>query len=83
MPALRIARCTGNWEQNKRTGIFKVVDASGTHWKEKYDKDGKRVARKKVREKVPNPEYVEGGEAPETIEVEVAKDEPAVKVTDR
>jgi len=30
-------------------GIFTVVDATGVHWKEKYDKEGKRVARKKVR----------------------------------
>ena len=69
----------GKWSQNKRVGMFTIVDGSGVHWKEKYNADGKRVGRKKVREKVPNPDYVEGGEAPETIEVEVPKDEPAVK----
>ncbi|EDQ90225.1 uncharacterized protein MONBRDRAFT_36643 [Monosiga brevicollis MX1] len=69
----------GRWEANKKTGQFAVVDSTGTHWTEKYDAEGKRVARKKLREAVPNEKFVAGGEEPETIEVEVPKDEAAMQ----
>lgn len=38
----------GTWAQNKRKGIFKIVDGEGCLWTEKYDDDGKRTLRKKV-----------------------------------
>jgi len=39
---------TGQFAQSKRIGIFRVVDANGVFWTEKYDEMGKRTARKKV-----------------------------------
>ncbi len=43
--------CTvsGWWNENKRVGDFKCIDAAGVHWLEKYASDGKRLSRTKVR----------------------------------
>ena len=41
---------TGNWDQNKRVGVFRVVDKAGVRWTEQYAPDGKRTTRKKVLE---------------------------------
>eukprot|EP00397_Hematodinium_sp_SG-2012_P028807 GEMP01030367.1.p1 GENE.GEMP01030367.1~~GEMP01030367.1.p1 ORF type:complete len:386 (+),score=95.26 GEMP01030367.1:247-1404(+) len=38
----------GQWDQNKRQGVFHVVDQKGKTWIEKYDKEGKKCARKAV-----------------------------------
>ena len=37
----------GEWEDNRRCGVFSVVDAHGTKWMEKYNRDGKKIARKR------------------------------------
>jgi hypothetical protein len=50
----------GNWEMNKRVGDYAIVDGEGVHWMERYDKDGKRTVRRKVRESVPNPAFTPG-----------------------
>ena len=47
----------GSFDQTKRVGIFKVIDFEGTLWTEKYDSDGKRIARNKDKIKRPNPAY--------------------------
>lgn len=36
----------GVWDQSKRQGVFHVVDQKGKTWVEKYDKEGKKCARK-------------------------------------
>jgi len=69
----------GEWRDNHRQGIFKVIDAKGIQWIEKYNVEGKKTARKKVKKSVPNPAYVEGGEAPATIEVPEDPVEPAAE----
>eukprot|EP00055_Hartaetosiga_balthica_P004245 m.10791 g.10791 ORF g.10791 m.10791 type:complete len:221 (-) comp3726_c0_seq3:1057-1719(-) len=69
----------GTWNRNMRVGEFAVLDNKGAHWIERYNDEGKRAARKKVREEKPNPDFKEGGDEPETIQVEVEKDEPARK----
>ena len=75
---LRNGTCAeGEWRDNRRYGRFQVVDANGVNWTEKYDVEGKKVARKKVKRSVPNPEYVEGGQAPVTIEVPEDPGKPA------
>ena len=39
---------SGNWFQNKRKGLFHIIDGEGVLWTEKYDDEGKRAFRKKV-----------------------------------
>ena len=36
-------------QENKRVGDFQVAAKDGVRWVEKYNAEGKRVARKKVR----------------------------------
>jgi len=82
----------GEWRDNRRYGIFKVLDGNGVSWTEKYNAEGKKTARKKVKKKVPNPAfgsmipnpaYAVGGDqpevipAPETIEVSEDPGKPA------
>ncbi len=38
----------GEWVDNKRFGEFATTDPKGGEWRDTYDGDGKRVARKKV-----------------------------------
>ncbi|CAD7940981.1 unnamed protein product [Amoebophrya sp. A25] len=38
----------GKWEENKRVGEFRCLDATGQWWLEKYNREGKKVARKKI-----------------------------------
>eukprot|EP00050_Salpingoeca_kvevrii_P022550 m.127990 g.127990 ORF g.127990 m.127990 type:complete len:226 (-) comp9740_c1_seq5:1584-2261(-) len=47
----------GEWKDNRRTGVFSVVDGNGVQWTEKYNAEGKRTARKKKRIDVPNPDF--------------------------
>jgi len=69
----------GEWRDNRRYGSFQLVDAKGVKWIEKYDVEGKKVARKKVKLSVPNPEFVEGGEAPVSIGVPEDPGDPALE----
>ena len=39
---------TGQWDNNKRVGEFKVIDSKGVKWNEIYGADGKRTNRRKV-----------------------------------
>mmetsp|Transcript_12797 Transcript_12797/g.40442 ORF Transcript_12797/g.40442 Transcript_12797/m.40442 type:complete len:152 (-) Transcript_12797:4-459(-) len=63
----------GTWADNLRTGEFDGLDKDGVKWKERYNAEGKRVARKKVKEEKPNPEWSEGApqDVPKTIQVPV------------
>eukprot|EP00041_Stephanoeca_diplocostata_P011648 m.193027 g.193027 ORF g.193027 m.193027 type:complete len:153 (+) comp18615_c0_seq6:724-1182(+) len=79
----------GSWNENKRIGEFKTVDAKGTRWTEKYSFEGVRKSRTKDRVEAPNPDFVEGATYPEgekagqpipkTIKVLVEADEIARK----
>jgi len=69
----------GEWLDNKRVGLFNVVDAKGVKWTEKYETDGRKIARKKVKISVPNPDFVEGGEQPKTLEIPEDPGKPAAE----
>ncbi len=76
---------TGSWDQNKRVGVFSVVDKTGVLWTEVYGADGKRTSRKKNRHAVPNPAFAEGAvtaegtPVPATIDVEDDPETPALQ----
>jgi hypothetical protein len=60
-------------------GLFQVVDNDGNAWVEKYDTDGKRVARKRATLASPNPDFVAGGgdDTPAVIRVPAPARAPA------
>lgn len=39
----------GEWRENARIGAFRVVDASGAQWSERYAPDGMRTSRRRLR----------------------------------
>jgi len=42
--------CEGLWDENKRNGLFNVLDGKGKTWQEKHDAIGKKVARKCIKQ---------------------------------
>lgn len=44
---------TGTWDQNKRVGAFRVAAKDGVFWSEKYNPEGKKIARKKEKKRAP------------------------------